>query len=278
MNLGVYELIYQAGQIPKLGDPFCTYNYSDSKLSQYRELFAFKNFCTHEVWGGHDLSGLFSPLFFQKTGIDGQIFKSFILNNPGYQLYLFHPYPLELSLQNSFLDLAELEHPGITELLSKIWYELYQDDLPLLNLPENQNICCHCNYMVGTKKFWSAYSTYTNSFMELLHKDADLMMSRLTPYSLSNSQDSSLPIAVFAYERSLSHFIKKFISPDKVINFAYHQSNWIPKELFPLESQLIKGLLDACNLSSINGKFSVNENKLIATNAYYFLRKLLRPR
>ena len=272
MKLGAYELIYLVGQKPILGKPFRAYDYSDIHQSQYRELLAFESFCQNKIWSEYDLSGLFSPQFFDKTGINSHSFESFIFENPGYELYLYHPYPLELSIQNSFLDLAELEHPGITELLSWIWHKIYGENLPQINLPISRHICCHCNYILATPKFWAAYNIYVSSFMDLLRSDEDCMMTRLTPYNLSRTTDTSLPISVFAFERSLSHFIHQFIEPTKVINYAYSQNNWVPNELFQNEIQFVQELQMKYHMGETE-ELNIHKNNILATEAYYRFRR-----
>lgn len=271
MNLGIFELIYRAEQNPTLGEPFKLFDCTEINQPQYRELFAFEKFCLDKVWAEYDLSGLFSPKFFDKTDITSDLLQSFIFKNPGYELYLFHPYPFELSLQNSFLDLAELEHPGITESLSAIWRKIYGEELPKIYLPQNQNICCHCNYFVASPNFWKSYLPFVNSFMNLVRLENQIT-SHLTPYTLSKTNDARLPIAVFCFERCLSLFIKRFISSKKIINYAYSENNWLPKELFPYEKQFVQELLKTCSFYK-EAQSSIHEKKILATKTYYFFRR-----
>jgi hypothetical protein len=264
-KLGAYELLYEEGQQPILGAPFLSLNTASFNQSNMRELLAFEYFCRHRLWGQHSVSGLFSPRFTQKTGITGAQLQQFVHSNPGYEAYLFHPYPRELQLQNTFLDLAELEHPGITAALDQVWQLLVGRQRPTVQLPQQQHLCCHCNYLLGTPQFWQAYSQFVLSFVSLLRKPQGAFLLQATPYTLSKTNDSQLPMAVFAFERALSHFITDHLLPTKVINYAYHVGAWQAPELFHDERRIVQAL--SCSPSNRHSTPNT------ATQAYFFYRK-----
>ncbi len=265
MSLGAYELLYEEGQQPVLGEAFLSLNTASFNQSDLRELLAFEHFCHQRIWEQHSLSGLFSPRFTQKTGITGTQLQEFVDNNPGYNAYLFHPYPRELQIQNTFLDLAELEHPGITSALDRVWQLVLGRQRPTLQLPQQQHICCHCNYILATQYFWQAYSQFVLGFVGLLRKPQGAFLLQPTPYTLSKTNDSQLPIAVFAFERALSHFIAEQLLPTKVINYAYQVDTWQAPELFIDEQRIVQAL--SCSPS--NRHSTPN----IATQAYFHYRK-----
>jgi len=275
LNIGAYELLYEDGQLPILGGEFLNYDTSDINQSEFRELLAFERFCQSDMWSHHDLSGIFSPRFFDKTGISGEMLINFIDVNPNYDVYLFHPYPLELLVQNNFLDLAELEHPGIQKVLHVVWEKIFGEELPQIRLPHDRMVCCHCNYVIASPHFWSLYAKFVQSFMALLDSDVGNLLRETTPYTLTKTKDASLPMVVFVFERVLSHFIKRFIPVDRVINFAYAQSNWRPIELFPNENYFVRELLNVCKQKSLKHGASMEVAQFMtATHAYFYYRKL----
>lgn len=267
MNLGAYELLYEPGQKAVLGPPFLSIDTASFNRSDLRELMAFEYFCQHRLWLQHDVSGLLSPRFTQKTGISAVQVQAFINDNPGYSAYLFHPYPRELRVQSTFLDLAELEHPGIAQALDKIWLGVLGRQRPTVSLPNQQHLCCHCNYILAGPKFWGAYAEFVAGFMRMLRSPGGAFLLQPTPYTLSRTQDAELPMAVFAFERALSHFIADQCSPDDVINYAYAQPSWTAPELFTHEDSITQSLTAACV-----EKANLKQH---ATPAYFHYRKTI---
>lgn len=198
-----------------------------------------------------------------------------MLNNPGYDAYLFHPYPRELELQNTFLDLAELEHPGITASLDQVWQVLLGRQRPTVQLPHQQHICCHCNYIMGTPRFWDSYSQFVLGFVNLLRTPQGQFLMQATPYTLSKTNDRSLPIAVFVFERALSHWIAEQLEPEQVLSFTGISNDWHAPEIFPGEADLVRKLNSVFDLPlQPQTPITINQ-KALATQAYYCYRKHL---
>jgi hypothetical protein len=272
LTLGAYELLYKDGQQPVLGEPFLSLNTASFNQSDLRELLAFEHFCQQRIWEQHSLSGLFSPRFTQKTGITGTQLQEFVDNNPGYDAYLFHPYPRELQIQNTFLDLAELEHPGITSALDQVWQLVLGRRRPTVELPQQKHICCHCNYILGTPWFWQAYSQFVQGFVSLLRKPQGQFLLQITPYTLSKTNDSQLPMAVFVFERALSHWIAEQINPAQVLNYTEICNDWLAPEVFADEADFVFKLKSVVELP-LQNQATINQ-KALATHAYYYYRKL----
>jgi len=267
LNLGAYELLYEPEQKAVLGPPFMSMQTASFNQSNLRELLAFEHFCEHRLWAQHDVSGLLSPRFTQKTGVSAVQAHEFVVQNPGFAAYLFHPYPRELKVQSTFLDLAELEHPGIVQALDEIWRLVLGRQRPTLLLPAMQHMCCHCNYILATPKFWASYTEFVIGFMRLLRSPEGNFLMRPTPYTLSRTNDAELPMAVFAFERALSHFIAEQCAPDDVINYAYAQPSWAAPEIFTHEDNITQSLSAACVEKA--------DLKRHATPAYFHYRKTI---
>lgn len=274
MNLGAYELLYEDGQQPTLGSPFLSLNTANFNQPDLRELLAFEYFCQHRLWAQHSVSGLFSPRFTQKTGITGTQLRQFVLNNQGYEAYLFHPYPRELKLQHTFLDLAELEHPGIIAALDQVWQILLDRQRPTVQLPQQQHICCHCNYILATPVFWQAYSQFVFSFMHLLRSPEGQFMLQPSPYTLSKTTDRFLPLAVFTFERALSHWIAQQLQPAQVLNYFDNRNDWCAPEVFPGEADFVRNLTSGFEKPLLCQTVLPKNEKALATQAYYYYRKL----
>ena len=274
MNLGIYELLYEVGQRPILGTPFLSYDTSGFNRSELRELLAFEHFAKNSIWASHNLSGLLSPRFTQKTGLTSSQVVNFIEDNPGYQVYLFHPYPNELLLQNHFLELAELEHPGITDALDRVWRIIFNSKREQIEIPQNQHICCHCNYFVADQVFWKKYGEFVCDFLKLLKSKEGAFLTESTPYTLTKTDDVELPMGVFVFERALSHFINQNIPTHKVINLPYSGVKWSAPELFAGEFDYVQSKLQTFNQISNSKTMEFRQKKSMATFDYFNHRKM----
>jgi len=279
MKLGSYELIYASDQKPSLTDGFSLFDSSDVNRSELREISGFRKFAESGVWQQHDLSGLFSPKFLQKVGIGADQFRGFVNAYPGYDVYLFHAFPKELSIANHFLELAEYEHPGIQSALSSVWAAIFGSELPLLLLPDDGVYCCHCNYFVASHRFWSGYSKFISSFCKLLESEAGSSLMELTPYTLSAGDDLELPIAVFVFERCLSHYLKMYENELAIINFSMVEPHWwIPPEIFDGEHDFLHALLAEIQRKDSFAPELSSKARECAVMSYYAYRKLKNVR
>ena len=267
--VALFEIKYLPDQVSMLGDGFKLYDSSDVNIVALREISAFYKFSSGD-YSKYALSGLFSPRFSEKMCIDGHAVRLFIEHNPNKDIYLFHPFPRELSIASNFLSLAELEHPGINAAINDFWYYAYGISAPTITLPEDNMYCCHCNFFVGSNVFWSTYSKFIHTFYQYITNVNKDLIDSPSPYSLSRCLDKSLPMAVFLFERCLSIFLKQNFNTSSIVNYAF-DTDWIQPELF-------SGEIDYCNkLIELIGHFPNAQQvkaKESAVASYYYYRKL----
>lgn len=275
-DLGCFEIRYRSDQKPALPPPFQVFDATAVNQPAYRELSAFERFVGDRIWDQYAHTGLFSPRFLEKTGLDVQTFLRFMDDHPEQDVYLFHPFPRELSLANHFLELAELEHPGITAALDHVWCRLQGQVRPDLRLPQEALLCCHCHYMVGSRRFWSAYGSFISGFMDLLRREAAGPLHASTPYTLSRTEDTHLPMAVFAFERSLSLFLAQHKGRWRVANFSQTPiAGWVPPELFTGEAELVNQL--QARMQGVNGEQAESARQLAVRTYYEHRRRVCAP-
>lgn len=269
-KFGLFEIVYSGQNKLALGRPFKAYDIRKINRPQLRELVAYRHFAASEAFTEHEYSGLLSPKFLQKMGITKRQFLDFLKRHKKADIFLFHPFPLELSLANSYLDLAELEHPGITEGLKLVWSKVFRRKLPHVSAVTDRDLCCHCNYFVGSKRFWEHYSDFVLAFMQFLETKDGGPLLRETRYNLSASGDRHLPLCVFVFERALTMFLKDNSARYKVVNFANHNKHWKSRQLFAGERQLVNSLLHKVSMSPNKLR---NKIKSHAVSAYYHYRR-----
>ena len=240
-NVNLFELRYSSNIKVCQDDGFIFFDNIEGNVSHLREIVPFYNFVKDNHFSGKEYSGLFSPRFYEKTGLSSLDIRRFIKSNPNHCIYLFHPYPRELIVAKNFLSLAELEHPGISDAINSFWLWKFGCKAPEVNLPDKNFFCCHSNYFVANQFFWSEYKDLIISYYEYIFAHGSYLMTSFSPYSLSRSTDISLPLAVFVFERLLTVFISSFYDCKKVTNYCY-ATDWDPPEIFQGEDILVAKL------------------------------------
>lgn len=257
MDTKIYQVNYSKSCDTMKGVDFIINNVeSDPK---YRELPAFLNFVKEKKYNLSSYSGILSPAFQNKTKISVKKMKNIIRKNPGYDVYIVHPYSREIELADHFMQLAELEHPGISKLMNSLWLEFYGENSPRINLPDHSEYCLHCNYFVANKEFWDEFSLLIKFFCgNISHLGGE---SRV-PYNLSRTSDLELPISVFAFERLFTHFLFFKREKYRLFNIGIECNMEFP-EVFQGESLLIDNL-----------KKYIESDKNSWLEIYYAFRKI----
>lgn len=263
-KITLFEAYYSDCQKKSLDPGFELYDSREINEHLYREVPIFKKFCLTSSWSGSEYSGLFSPRFTEKTGLTSDHIRDFIYSKPGADIYLFHPFKYELAVSSDFMQLAELEHPGIKGELNNIWREIFSQNLPIVDSRNDFNLCCHCNYFVANKSFWGEYSKFILEFSQ------NWLKSDLTQYSLAKDGMLNLPMSVFMFERALTHYLKDH-TEFAVENYSAH-SDWEQIELFKGEKLFCDELIAKILKSPETERSELFD---LATKAYYFYRRVM---
>lgn len=266
----LYEVRYTKLQKCTQDPGFVFYDIKDSNNPALREYPVFLRFANDILFSDQNLYGLFSPRFNQKTNLSSKYIKSFIYEYPGKDIYLFHPYPYELSITNDFLRLAEFEHPGIIDEINKFWNYLYDRDAPNIEIPKYLIYCCHCNYFVANGFFWKKYKDFINKFREYCESKESNFIFHETDYNLSLNSIKSLPLLVFIFERLLTCFLVENFNTFNVVNYML-SDRWEPREIFDGEISYVQELRKNLLWGSVLGL----EDKAagIAVEKYFNFRK-----
>lgn len=270
-HLAVYQIAYDNSTCNAVFDEIETFNISSKNIPKFREINAIKLFTASKPWEKHKYTGIFSPRFSEKTQITYSQIAEFISEEQDADIFLFHPYPLEFSIANGFLDLAELEHPGITQALEDVWCKIFNDSLPYVSCRDDVSLICHCNYFIASESFWENYSNFVDQYWDYLIAGNNTLQNK-TDYTLSKSKDIDLPLGVFAFERALTLFLKYHEEKFTVGNFSDWNKRHKFPELFKGELELISGIKNVLDLYPIEQQI---EARFHSVQFYYEMRKCI---
>lgn len=159
--------------------------------------------------------GLFSLRFGKKSLLTGLDVTQHIQNNPGFDVYLFNPFPQEDHLYYNIWNQGEFNHPNIVKITQEILNTTHPEII-LGNLGRPCNKTLFCNYWVGTKAFWKCY-------MRFLIPIAEKMISIPNTYLSDTAYHrGATPFFPFIIERMLSTFLMTY---DEYKSLSYKYSD-----------------------------------------------------
>jgi hypothetical protein len=143
-----------------------------------------------------EYTGILSWRFAEKMRISAQDAAAWITQNPGYDVYLFNPFPFIPYEFPNVAEEGEIKHEGFIRAAEHL---LRSIDFPLeyLYMPFIPNLTVFCNYWVANRKFWAYQMRFLEEVLKVLQDgimDKQLFTEE-TPY------ESPAPMLPFILER-----------------------------------------------------------------------------
>lgn len=221
MNLFLYQSYYSKDQLSKLNSAFIPYDNLNNPKPLLREYPLWKNlYETHK--GTDDHWGLLSWRWLEKTHLEPEVFRDWILNNPGYDVYHIDPF-LDVSVEHiNIWTQGDRWHPGMINFCNKLFPKLgittkVED---LVYHPED---FATCNYFVGNETFWKSFISFLDECLNIIASDEELnhyMYDKKISYN-----ENMVPSFPFVNERlfSLHNILHRDI---KVKKFPVDHDNY----------------------------------------------------
>lgn len=167
LNTRLYQIFYRPCQAEQLDVDFIPYCNVENPRPEWCEYFVFRK----EYYAGTcsaGITGFLSWKFRQKTGISGSVFRTWINEHPGYDVYFVNPFPhLAQKRRPNIWYQGDRYHLGMSkiaqELLAKIGFKINLHDLRM----EERHIA-YCNYWAGTPGFWRRYMDFCQPLYDLI--------------------------------------------------------------------------------------------------------------
>lgn len=215
MTIDVYQDVYDvisAQMVSAEAKPFVR----TENVEGLKEFQAFKKLLDNGAADRCDHIGLFSVKFPNKMRITVAEAKAFVTANPGYDVYLFNPYPYESYLFFNQWESGDFHHPGIKQLASILAERFGLGEIeaaPRMRVEDN----VFCNYWIGTSSFFKEYVT-------LMTKIADAMFEQREKF-LQNTwhmDQIGTPFFTFILERMLAAMLKRDQGRFRALSYPVH--------------------------------------------------------
>lgn len=184
MNLFLYQSYYSEEQLNKLNPVFIPYNNLNNPKPLLREYPMWKNL--YEEHKGTDAYwGLLSWRWLEKTQLEPDVFRDWILDNQGYDVYHIDPFLDVAVTHTNIWTQGDIWVPGMIDFCNRL--------LPKLNVDKKiEDFVYHpedfatCNYFVGNEKFWRSFITFIDHCLNIIEDDEEMkyyMYDKTIPYN-----------------------------------------------------------------------------------------------
>ena len=162
-SIGIHTICHAPGMVDEVDPDFLPFDVTADPEAERRETAHMLKFWRRGLHRDYEVSGLLSPKFIAKTGIDGRAFNDFIANNPGHDVWFINPYPHYFYLTYNIWEHGELWYPGLCQRASQV-FAAAGVGVDLSRFPRStKNTLLFSNIWAGTSKFWDQFMTFVSN-------------------------------------------------------------------------------------------------------------------
>ena len=235
----IYQIFYNQETKEMLDPEFIPFDNTNPSEPSWFEFEPIKKILESNVFDDNEYIGIFSPRFFEKTGMSGNDVIA-IAEKSKSEVISFSP-DLQASVLylNPFIQ-ADSKHPGFLSCAQKA-YEHIGFDIDLNNLVSSHIRTIFANYWVAKYSFWKVWFKYALKLYFLSLNKSQFISKKMNESTLHRGVKST-PFKVFILERLITVLLED-LNIDAELANDYHQyyskrnfSNERIKEMFLLDS------------------------------------------
>ena len=235
----IYQIFYNHETKEMLDPEFIPFDNTNPSEPSWFEFEPIKKILESNVFDDNEYIGIFSPRFFEKTGMSGNDVIA-IAEKSKSEVISFSP-DLQASVLylNPFIQ-AESGHPGFLSCAQKA-YKNIGFDIDLGSLVSTQVRTIFANYWVAKYSFWKVWFKYALKLYFLSSNKSQLISKKMSEFTLHRGYES-VSHKVFILERLITVLLED-LNIDAELANDYHGyylkkniSNERIKEMFFLDS------------------------------------------
>ncbi|THD65569.1 MAG: hypothetical protein E7813_14340 [Bradyrhizobium sp.] len=206
VSIGIYQPLFGRAVREYLDPGFMVLDWLGNPAPELRELALHHHILQSRLFERHDLTGLFSPKFFSKTGLTSCEVKDWVKQNPGHDVYCFDGRPFVPYTHYNSIERGVINHPEFEDLTRRVCRAIGFDLPSELGRQTNQQAIL-CNFWCASPSFWERWSReIVLPIFELVQSDA--VLARKVFCKLPYRSPTPVFLIVFIYERMMSYFIQ----------------------------------------------------------------------
>lgn len=203
-NINIHQIFYNDETKAKLDPGFTPLNNIENLRPDWYEYLPMRECLLKEDLGEDDYFGVFSPKFYDKTGMDSAAVR-LALGTTNADIVSFSPWYAHIVLHENIFIQANKSHPGADMVFREILPELgLKIDIENCLMSSEQAI--FCNYFVAKKWVWLEWLKVAEKVYSIAESSASSLGRKLRQVTKYNNQ-SGVPMKVFVLERVISSWL-----------------------------------------------------------------------
>lgn len=222
-NLLIYQMFHRKEDISKLDPAFIPL---DNTINAKPHLFEYpiqkKLFLKHKdsdyYWG------LVSSKWYEKTCLSGEVFKQWILDNPGYDVYHIDPNVTQSIFYHNLWVQGEETHKGpMMDFANKMFAEMGHS-IDVRNLSIKPEYFTTTSFHIGNSKFWKEWYLFLDHALVTCSQNEEL--HNFLYNTMAVHRESKVPFFTFVVERLLTIFFITNTSNIKIKKFPIEHESY----------------------------------------------------
>jgi hypothetical protein len=234
----IYQIFYNQETKEMLDPKFIPFDNSSPSDKTWYEFEVIKKILETNIFDDNEYIGIFSPRFFEKTGLTGYEVSEIVEKSKSEVINFSADFQASISYLNCFIQ-AEIFHPGFISLAQKA-YKIIGLDLDLSGLISNHSRTIFSNYFVAKYSFWRVWFEYALKLYFLSSNQSNLIFKKLNALTRHRGVET-YPMKVFIMERLINVLLEnKRIDSEIGVNYEKYYllkgySSEIVKEMFIID-------------------------------------------
>ena len=205
-KFGLHQIVLNDNILPYIDPGFIPLDWKHNPWPGVREILIHAHVAEQKLYRKYELTGAFSAKFYTKTNLKSHDVKTWINNNPGYDVYMICGGPYFPYMYYNGIDFGTALRRDDFEIVFRQMCEKIGLDIPSkFGRQTNINVA-YCSFFVGTQNFWDEWS---NVLTTLLSKDKlgdDLYNSMHSP-AIYYESAPTIYLSAFLYERLIPIYL-----------------------------------------------------------------------
>lgn len=204
----IYQIYYDQKSRDKVHQPFIPWNNSNPTDKTWYEYSAIRNILLSESFKESDYIGIFSPRFYEKTGMKPKDVLD-IIDKSNHEVISFSPNISQSCLYiNSFYQ-GEIYHPGLMDIGQSLSDRL-NIGIDIRSLWQDQTRIIFSNYFVAKFCFWRKWLEVAEGLYDVSNNTLTALSGRLNTFSSHRCYSDKYQFKIFLMERIVSLVLEKY--------------------------------------------------------------------
>ncbi len=200
----IHQIFYNDETKSKLDPGFTPLDNTENLRPDWYEYFPIRECFLKQDLGENDYFGVFSPKFFDKTGMSSADVHQ-ALETTNADVVSFSPWYAHIVLHENIFIQANKSHPGAVIVFREILPELgMKIDIENCVMSSEQSI--FCNYFVAKKWVWFEWLKLAEKVYSIAESSVSSLGRKLRQETKYNNQ-SPVPMKVFVLERIIGSWL-----------------------------------------------------------------------